>query len=50
MRKLIAGLLASVLILNSTATVSYAVIENLNSKQEIQAQENAIIPLKLEKK
>ena len=49
MRKLIAGLLASVLILNSTATVSYAVIENLNSKQEIQAQENAIIPLKLEK-
>ena len=47
MRKLIAGLLASVLILNSTATVSYAVIENLNSKQEIQAQENPISPLKL---
>ena len=42
MRKLIAGLLASVLIFNSTATTSYAVIENLNTKQEIQAKEQVL--------
>ncbi len=48
MKKLVAGLLASFLILNTATTVSYAVNENL-TKQEIQAEENAIIPLKLEK-
>ena len=49
MRKLIAGLLASVLIFNFTAAASYSAIENLNTRQTIQAEENAIIPLKLEK-
>ena len=49
MRKLIAGLLASLLIFNSTAAASYAVIENLNIRQSVQAEENEIIPLKLEK-
>lgn len=49
MRKLIAGLLASVLIFNTTAAASYAVIENLSIRQSVQAEENAIIPIKLEK-
>ena len=48
MRKLLAILLASLLIFNTTAGISYAVNENL-TKQEIQQEENAIIPLKLEK-
>ena len=48
MRKLLAILLFSVLIFNSTAGISYAVNENL-TKQEIQEEEDTIIPLKLEK-
>ena len=49
MRKLLAILLVSLLIFNSTAGASYAVIENSMPKETIQAEENAIIPLKLEK-
>ena len=50
MRKLLAILLASLLIFNSTATSSYAVIENLGLKQQsMKAEENAIIPQRLEK-